>query len=306
MIGLNVVDYLLITLIAIFIYMVYIKTLKFLKQSERKEGLKSHKFKEGTITMGGIIFVILPSFFIEYDTDVKFIYFTFLTFMIIGLIDDLLIILFKRNDGLNPYIKLILEILISGVIFYFYLNKDLSTKIFNLDLKWGFGLLILLVLTGATNAWNLLDGVDGLCSGCSLIIGITVMLICYKLNEYSILNMLILIHLVLFIFWCLNLPKAYIFMGDTGSLALGAIYSIIFIYLDLLIPFIIMSLLFIFDTLSVILQVIYYKRTKGKRLFKMAPYHHHLEMCGFSEMKVDLLFYSIQILLCFIGYKIIF
>jgi phospho-N-acetylmuramoyl-pentapeptide-transferase len=153
------------------------------------------------------------------------------------------------------------------------------------------------VLVSSTNAWNLLDGVDGLCAGCSLIFGIGLGFIAYKQSEYNLLYMMIIFHISLFIFWCFNLPKAFLFMGNVGSLSLGAFYACISIYLNSITSFIVMALLFIFETLSVILQVIYFKKTNGKRLFKMAPFHHHLEKIGFKEIQVDLLFYLIQIVL---------
>ena len=140
-----------------------------------------------------------------------------------------------------------------------------------------------------------MDGVDGLCSGCSLIFGIGLMIIAFNKSEFEILYLLIAFHIVLFVFWCFNFPKAFLFMGDVGALGLGAFYAITSVYLESLTAFVIMAFLFIFETLSVILQVTYFKRTKGKRLFKMAPFHHHLEACGLKEVSIDLLFYAIQI-----------
>lgn len=224
-----------------------------------------------------------------------------LGFGILGFIDDLLIVLFKKNDGLSPGMKILVEIGIAAVIFFFYLKENNSTTIqflkYQLDIKWFFGLIILWFLLASSNAWNLMDGVDGLCAGCSLVFGIGLMLIAYKEQNVEIFYMLLAFHITLFVFWCFNLPKAFLFMGDVGSLGLGAFYAITSIYLNSLAAFILMAGLFIFETLSVILQVLYFKKTKGKRLFKMAPFHHHLEACGFKELQVDLIFYIIQIIL---------
>jgi phospho-N-acetylmuramoyl-pentapeptide-transferase len=153
------------------------------------------------------------------------------------------------------------------------------------------------LLTSSTNAFNITDGVDGLLAGISIIMGIGFMYIAYVQNESSIYYMLMCINIVVFIFWCFNIPKAYLFMGDTGSLALGAFYSMIAIYLDSIYAFIIMALLVIFETLSVIIQVFYFKKTKGKRIFKMAPFHHHLEAKGYNEITIDLIFYTIETIL---------
>lgn len=132
------------------------------------------------------------------------------------------------------------------------------------------------------------------------------MVIAVSKQKWDVFYLLLCFQLVLFVFWCFNLPKAFLFMGDVGSLALGGMYAMTSLYLDCLGPFIIMSGLFIFETLSVILQVFYFKRTKGKRLFKMAPFHHHLELCHFPEIGIDLLFYLIQFFLIFLGWMAYF
>lgn len=304
MIGLELIKLLFLSMISTFCYCSYVKIFKGFGQSERKEGLRSHQNKNGTITMGGIIFLILPLLFIPYTSENILIIITVVSFGLLGLIDDIFIVIFKKNDGLSPKIKLLIEVLISGVIFYLYLQQDKTTVLdfgfISIQLKWLFGIFILWLLTASTNAWNLLDGVDGLCSGCSLIIGIGLMIISLKKNEFNIFILLLIYSIVIFIFWCFNLPKAFLFMGNVGSLALGALYSIVSVYLNCILSFVIMSALFIFDTLSVIIQVSYYKKYK-KRIFKMAPFHHHLEACGFKEITIDLFFYGIQIILVGIG-----
>ena len=290
-----------LALLSVFCYAVYIRVFKKASQYERVLGLKSHKTKEGTITMGGIIFVILPLFFINYDIKTICIVAATTLFAGIGLIDDLLIIIRKNNDGISPILKLILQIVISAICFYLYLSSDLNTivNIFNysFDLKWGYGLLILLILVSSTNAFNITDGVDGLCAGTTLIMSIALMYIAYKNKEWNILYLLIVYDIVIFIYWCFNFPKAFLFMGDTGSLALGALMPIIAVNLNCIYVFTFLAIPFIFETLSVIIQVIYFKLTKGKRIFKMAPFHHHLEAIGFKEITIDLLFYIVEIIL---------
>lgn len=309
MVGVEQFRFLALSLLSCFLYSIYVKCFRKLSQTERTLGLESHKKKNGTITMGGIIFLVLPLFFIPYTIETSMIIVATLGFGILGLIDDLLIILLKKNDGLPALFKLLVEIGIAGVIFFFYLKESQNTTIslfqFSIDLKWFFGIVILWLLVSSSNAWNLMDGVDGLCSGCSLIFGIGLMVIALKEKNFAILSLLIAFHIVLFIFWCFNLPKAFLFMGDVGSLGLGAFYAITSIYLDSILAFVLMASLFIFETLSVILQVVYFKKTKGKRLFKMAPFHHHLEACGFKEIQIDLLFYILQITFVILGILLI-
>lgn len=298
MIGFDVIKVLALSLLSVFFYSIYVKCFRKLSQTERTLGLDSHKKKNGTITMGGIIFLVLPLFFVSPSKETHMIILATLGFGLLGLIDDLLIVILKKNDGLPASIKILVEILISGIIFFFYLKEDNNTTLtifsFQMDVKWFFGLLILWILVASSNAWNLMDGIDGLCSGCSILFGIGLMIIAYRQENYAILSLLLALHISLFVFWCFNLPKAFLFMGDVGALGLGAFYAITSIYLNSIGSFILMALLFIFEALSVILQVAYFKKTKGKRLFKMAPFHHHLEACGLKEIHVDLLFYTIQ------------
>jgi phospho-N-acetylmuramoyl-pentapeptide-transferase len=293
-----------LALLSIFCYAVYIRVFKKASQYERELGLDSHKAKSGTVTMGGIIFVILPLFFIKYDIKTICIVIATTLFAVIGLIDDLLIVIKKNNDGINAIVKLILQIVISAICFYIYLSSDLNTVInifnYSIDLKWGYGLLILLILVSSSNAFNITDGVDGLCAGTTLIMSIAFIYIAYKNKEWNILYLLIAYDIVIFSYWCFNLPKAFLFMGDTGSLALGALMPIIAINLNCIYIFAILALPFIFETLSVIIQVSYFKLTKGKRIFKMAPFHHHLEAIGFKELTVDILFYLIELILVII------
>ena len=303
--GFQLIKLLTLALLSVFMYSLYVKCFKMLSQTERTLGLSSHKKKNGTITMGGILFLVLPLFFVPYSEETNMILFATIGFGILGVIDDLLIIILKKNDGLTPAFKILVEILIAGIVFFFYLKNKNNTVLslfgFQMDIKWFFGIIILWLLLASSNAWNLMDGVDGLCAGCSLIFGIGLMILAYQMQKKDIFYLLLCFHIVLFVFWCFNFPKAFLFMGDVGSLGLGAFYAITSIYLNSVSAFILMAGLFIFETLSVILQVFYFKRTKGKRLFKMAPFHHHLEACGLKEIHIDLIFYAIQVILVFLA-----
>ena len=254
--------------------------------------------------MGGIIFAIVPSLFFIYDSKVFSIMIIIMLYAILGFVDDLLIIIKKNNNGINPNLKFLFQVLIAGLSFFLYLNLELPTIIrlgsLKIEAEWVYGLFMLLMLSASTNAFNITDGVDGLCAGMSMLLSGAFIYIAFQKAEYTIMYMHICQIIVLFIFWCFNYPKAFLFMGDTGSLYLGALYSLTALYLNSVLGFIIMAFLFIFETLSVIIQVTYYKKTKGKRIFKMAPFHHHLEASGYSEIRVDLLFYILEIILIFI------
>lgn len=303
----NIIMYpklLILSLVSTFLYSVFIKAFKRIGQTERKLGLSTHQHKTGTRTAGGLIFLYLPLLFIEYSFDILMIVIGTSLYGLLGLVDDVLIVKFKNNEGISPKLKLFLQIIIGSIIFYFYLayNNPTYLTLFGvkINIKWLYGLLIVWVLVSSTNAWNLIDGVDGLCGGCSLIFGVGLGIIAFKMNELNILKLIIVYHIPIFIFWCLNLPKAFLFMGNVGSLGLGAFYACVSIYLNSLTSYVVMALLIIFETVSVIIQVGYFKKTKGKRLFKMAPFHHHLEKSGLKELEVDLLFYFIQLILVII------
>ena len=282
---------------SIFLYTLYIRIFKFIGQYERELGPSSHKNKNGTITMGGILFAGIPLLFICYDEGIIPIIFTTISYAILGFIDDLLIVIRKNNRGIPALIKLIIQIVIAGISFWMYLSLDMPTvldlKLIQIDIKWIFGMLILGLLTSSTNAFNITDGIDGLCAGLSILIHITFIIISIYKLELNITLFLIITLIPLFVFWCFNYPKAFLFMGDTGSLYLGSIYAIISIYLNCLLGYLILSLIFIFETLSVIIQVSYFKATKGKRIFKMAPFHHHLQMSGLSEPKIVAIYSAI-------------
>ena len=291
----------LLSLLSTFCYSLYIRLFRKVSQTEREEGLSSHKRKNGTITIGGIFFLLLPLIFITKDLKILQIFITAFLYGIIGFIDDLLIVIKRNNKGIGPNLKLLLETIIAGISFFIYLrineNTILNLYFFSIDIKWAFGLFLLFYLDASANAFNLTDGVDGLCGGLSLLISLAFIFIAFKKKEYQIMYLISIVFIPLFIFWCFNLPKAFLFMGDTGSLFLGSFYAMISIYLNSILGFIIMALIFIFEVLSVIIQVFYFKKTNGKRLFKMAPFHHHLESIGLNEIKIDLLFYLIEIVL---------
>lgn len=276
-----------------------------LNQIERVLGPKSHKLKNGTLTMGGIIFVfilVIVSFlFLSKTLECLFVTLGFLMFGLIGLLDDLLKVVKKNNDGLNPKLKMLLQVITATILFYLFLCFNGKTYAFGLDLKWIYGLFILFLLVGSSNAFNLTDGIDGLCAGLSIMLLIAFSYIAYKNGYKELILLNVSLIGLLTAFYYFNIPKAYLFMGDVGSLALGAYFALIAIAMDSVLIFAVMAFIFVFETISVILQVLYFKVSKGKRLFKMAPFHHHLEALNMSEKNILALFYIIQLVLIFIG-----
>ena len=295
----------------------YLHVLKF-GQAIREEGPQSHMHKKGTPTMGGISFIvsivisliiamILDSGNIQYY--ILFIY-TTISFSVIGYIDDMLIVVKKKNDGLAPRKKLMLQILFS-VIFYIlvtYIYKDINyIHIPGFDYKLNISYLYLIFLvfwqTGFSNAVNLTDGLDGLATSVTIITTSTFALLAYKENNFPVLVFCLTIVGALLGFLLFNKNPAKIFMGDTGSLALGGILAAISVVLHKEIAFLFIGLVYILETLSVIIQVAYFKKT-GKRIFKMSPLHHHFELSGYGEVKTVYIFVIIAMISSAIGYFI--
>lgn len=294
----------IIALIITFVlYLIYIPLIKGkIGQFEREEGLDSHKSKSGTPTMGGIIFILsITIIYIIYAIINKFqidkvilLLLPFILMGIVGFLDDYLIIKKKNNIGLKPKEKMILLTIISILFYYLYQYFGYSTK-FIIDLKIFYLILIFLMLVGTSNAVNLSDGLDGLCGGLSLIAisALTIIAHMNKAYEVEVLGLISIGGLLGFLLF--NIHPAKIFMGDTGSLSLGGIMATMAIMLKVELLFIIIGFVFVIEALSVIIQVLYYKKFK-KRIFKMAPIHHHFECMGYSEVNVVVLFWIIALL----------
>lgn len=275
-----------------------------IRQTEREEGLDSHKLKNGTPTLGGIIFVVIPTclLLIKYHSfDAIIIAISYLSFSIVGFIDDVKIIKSNKNDGLTPKKRLIIEYLISFIILILCLIKGYSKKIMIINLTINLGFIYFPLMTtfmvGTANSFNLTDGIDSLLASISAIIAIGLLIFSFHKEMYIISFFLICFFISITSFYFLNYNKAVIFMGDTGSLAIGAVFSVISILLDIPFYFMIMCIPLYFETITDILQVLYFKITRGKRLFLMAPFHHHLELLGYNEKIITALFSLIEIIL---------
>ena len=295
-----------------------IKYLHYLKfgQAIREEGPQSHMHKKGTPTMGGISFIVatvlalIIAMFID-SSNIKyyilFIY-TTISFSIIGYIDDMLIVVKKKNDGLAPRKKLMLQILFS-IIFYVlvkFIYEDINYIYipgleYQLNISYLYMIFVAFWQTGFSNAVNLTDGLDGLATSVTIITTSTFALLAYKENNFPIFVFCLVLVGALIGFLLFNKNPAKIFMGDTGSLALGGILAAISIILHKEIAFIFIGLVYILETLSVIIQVAYFKKT-GKRIFKMSPLHHHFELSGYGEVKTVHLFAIIALISSGVGY----
>ena len=297
-----------------------IKYLHYLKfgQEIRQEGPQSHIHKRGTPTMGGISFILaivvalIIAMFLNSENIKYYLLFIYTTvsFAIIGYIDDMLIVVKKKNDGLSPRKKLLLQIVFS-LIFYILVSLvydnvnfiEIPIINYQLNISYLYLLFVIFWQTGFSNAVNLTDGLDGLATSVTIITTSTFALLAYKENNFPVLVFCLAIVGALLGFLLFNKKPAEIFMGDTGSLALGGILAAISIILHKVIVFLFIGLVYILETLSVIIQVAYFKKT-GKRIFKMSPLHHHFELTGYGEVKTVYIFVIIAVISSAIGYFI--
>lgn len=285
-------------------------------QSIREDGPKSHLVKSGTPTIGGVIFltsVILTTLLAgNFKLSVGMILFSTLAFGIVGFIDDYIKVVKKRNLGLRAYQKLLLQIIVAVILLiYQYNSSEFNTDQYIPFLKdyYSFGWIyipfIIFVVVGTVNSVNLTDGLDGLSSSVTVITLGFFAIAANKMNrpEISLFCVALMGALVGFLLY--NKYPAKVFMGDTGSLALGGAISAIAVLLNipLILPF--AGGIYFIETLSVIIQVISFKTT-GRRVFLMSPLHHHFEHKGWHERKVVFVFCALQLILCIISYFILF
>ena len=308
-------------IIAVIIGPIFIPFLKRLKfgQSIRTDGPQSHLKKSGTPTMGGIIFLLSTLattiigllFWDDFELNSTLLMLLIALFgcSLIGFIDDFIIVVKKNNKGLKPKHKMFGLFLIGAAFFYLFMAAGYPTVvnlgIISFDLVWGHGIWILFMILAGSNATNLTDGLDGLLGGTSFIAFGTFGLIAMIQGNHTIALFCFIMVGALAGFLVFNLNPAKVFMGDTGSLGLGALMAAVVILLGHDWLLLVVGLIFVIETLSVILQVLYFKKTGGKRLFKMAPLHHHFELSGWGERKVVLIFWVITLILGIIAMKIV-
>ena len=275
----------------------------------------NHKKKEGTPTMGGLIFVI-PTilttaalvFFnkLELTPNLVIILFVFIGYAFIGFLDDFLSIKKKNNEGLTTYQKLFLQLVIALVFFYLYMQNGGQTSLgsstlgINIEMGWFYGVFLLFILIGASNAVNLTDGLDGLAGGLSAIAFIAFALISITVgfSEIGIFTFILVGAIMGFLIF--NTHPAKIFMGDTGSLSLGAVMAAVAILTHREITLLVVASVFVIETLTVIIQVIWMYLFK-KKLFLMTPLHHHFEKLGWCETDIVKLFWVIGLIFTMAG-----
>ena len=282
-------------------------------QTERVEGVQSHLKKAGTPTMGGVIFliatVITSLFYVRDYPKVIPVLFLTLGFGIIGFLDDYLKVVLRRSDGLLPWQKFSLQVVVTAVFTYYlvnYTDVNLAMRIpfwsdHYLNLGWLAVPVLFFAVIGTVNGVNFTDGLDGLASSVTLIVAVffSVVSIGTKSGIEPITCAVVggLMGFLLF-----NVYPAKIFMGDTGSLALGGFVAGAAYMMQMPLFILLVGLIYLVEVLSVIIQVTYFKKTHGKRIFKMAPIHHHFELCGWSETRVVAVFSIVTALLCMIAY----
>ncbi len=294
----------------------FLHKLKF-GQQVRDDGPQAHLKKQGTPTMGGLVIltsIIVTSLFYLRDYP-KIIPILFVTvgFGIIGFLDDYIKIVMKRSEGLNPMQKLLGQFVITGIFcWYLITSNDVGTSMlipftggfdhgYFLDLGWLFVPFLFFVTLGTDNGVNFTDGLDGLCTSVTILVAtfMTVVAIGENTGISPITGAVVgsLLGFLLF-----NVYPAKVFMGDTGSLALGGFVASSAFMMQIPLFIAIVGLIYLVEVLSVIIQVTYFKKTGGKRIFKMAPIHHHFELCGWSETRVVAVFSIITAILCLIAY----
>ncbi len=275
----------------------------------------SHRQKEGTPTMGGLIFIIptvlitiglLITDKIPYSDNIAIVLLVFLGFAIIGFLDDFLSLKKHNNEGLTTYQKLLGQVIISTIFFYIYMKNGGQTSFvvgtlgIDIELTWLYGLFILFILIGASNAVNLTDGLDGLAGSLSAVAFIAFALISFVVGFEDIGIFCLVLVGSLIGFLVFNTHPAKIFMGDTGSLALGGVMGAVAILTHRELTLLVVAGVFVIETLSVILQV-FWLRFFHKKLFLMTPLHHHFEKLGWQETDIVKLFVVFGLLLAMGG-----
>ena len=285
-------------------------------QSIREVGPTWHNYKAGTPMMGGLMFIfaaiicLLINVFTMQDYTVFFVLALGLCFGLIGFLDDFFKIKFKRNLGLTSLQKAMLQMAVSALYLYLlYKQGSLTTNLYIPFVENPIQIHILVyiffamfVMVGCVNAVNLTDGIDGLCGTVTIPVMVFFTVAAYMKGklDMAILPACMAGGLIAYLFY--NWHPAKVFMGDTGSLFLGGMVCGLAFALDMPLVLLLVGLVYIIETMSVILQVGYFKLTHGKRLFKMAPIHHHFEMCGWGEKKIFFVAVTLTEVLCAAGY----
>ena len=306
---------LLLTALIGFLILPVLRALK-AGQSIREVGPTWHNNKAGTPMMGGLMFIfsliicLLVAIPTMQDYSVFYVLALSLCFGFVGFLDDFTKIKFKRNLGLTSIQKALLQMAVSAVFLYLlYKQGTLQTSIYIPFAKISFEIhpmlyifFAMFVMVGCVNAVNLTDGVDGLSSSVTVpvMVFFTAAAVLRQRLDLALMPAALVGGLIAYLFY--NWHPAKVFMGDTGSLFLGGAVCGLAFALNMPLILILVGFVYIMETLSVILQVGYFKLTHGKRLFKMSPIHHHFEMCGWKEVKIVLVFAAVSALMCLVAW----
>jgi len=285
-------------------------------QSIREDGPIWHNYKAGTPMMGGLMFIasailcLLGNLFTMQDYTVFYVLILALCFGVIGFLDDFFKMKYKRNLGLTSAQKALLQMAVSAIYLYILykqgvMSGNLYIPFANITVPMHPLLYIffaMFVMVGCVNAVNLTDGVDGLSSSVTIpvMIFFTAAAVLKGKYDLALLPACLVGGLIAYLFY--NWHPAKVFMGDTGSLFLGGVVCALAFALDMPLILVLVGIVYIMETLSVILQVAYFKLTHGKRLFKMSPIHHHFEMCGWKEEKICVVFTAVSAVMCIIAW----
>ncbi|WP_243289970.1 phospho-N-acetylmuramoyl-pentapeptide-transferase [Bacillus sp. FJAT-47783] len=295
------------------IFIPFLRRLKF-GQSIREEGPKSHKKKSGTPTMGGIMIIasiivttlVMTNKFSELSVEMYLLLFVTFGYGLLGFLDDFIKVVMKRNLGLTSKQKLIGQVIIAIIFYLVFQQYGFSSEIrlpgtdWSFDLGWAYVLLIIFMLVGGSNAVNLTDGLDGLLSGTAAVAFGAYAVLAWNQGQYDVAIFSVAVVGAVLGFLVFNAHPAKVFMGDTGSLALGGAIVTVAILTKLEVLLVIIGGVFVIETLSVIIQVISFKTT-GRRVFKMSPLHHHYELLGWSEWRVVATFWSMGLVFAILG-----
>ena len=285
-------------------------------QSIREAGPTWHNSKAGTPMMGGLMFIItavlclLVSIPSMTDYSVFFVLGLGLCFGSVGFLDDFFKAKFKRNLGLTSIQKALLQMAVSAIFLYILLKQNIMQPVIAIpftDYEFAIHPLLyiffaMFVMVGCVNAVNLTDGVDGLCGSVTVpvMVFFTAAAVLKEKMDLALLPACLVGGLISYLFY--NWHPAKVFMGDTGSLFLGGIVCGLAFALNMPLILIPVGFVYIVETMSVILQVGYFKLTHGKRLFKMSPIHHHFEMCGWKEIKICFVFSAVSVVMCVVAW----
>ena len=281
-------------------------------QTEREDGVQSHLKKAGTPTMGGVMIlasIILTSLFYikDYPNIIPVLFLT-IGFGMIGFLDDYLKVVMKRSDGLFPKQKMALQIVVTAIFAYYIVEiAEIPLTMLvpfsggrYLDIGWFAIPLLFIAVIGTVNGTNFTDGLDGLASSVTVLVATFFRVVAIG-TQSGIEPITGAVVGALMGFLLFNVYPASVFMGDTGSLALGGFVAGAAYMMQMPLFIILVGLIYLVEVASVMIQVAYFKKTGGKRIFKMAPIHHHFELCGWSETRVVAVFSIITAVLCLIA-----